>query len=711
MEPGMKRCPYCDEIIRANAIKCRYCGSLLTDAPASGAITDITLVKQALVTRYELQEEIGKGGMATVYKAIQKNLQRPVALKVIHQNLIHDSEFVARFHREAQVCASLQHHNIVTVYDEGELNGVHFMAMELLNGYDLHQLIHRQGKLSVEQTLKWVTPIAEALSYAHHKGIIHRDIKSSNILITQSGRSVLMDFGIAHAASGTKLTQTGMVIGTPEYMSPEQAEGKSIDHRTDIYSLGIVLYECLTGKVPFKADNPLSIIMKVVNEAPVPPIEYNNQIPAWLNRTILQCLAKSPEERFADAEALAHALAKAQAPVSGPPKKRSKGSPKPQAGSQQPPPNIRKMPPQKKQRKGSGLKTFAWLLFILLLILAGVYGVNYYQQKEAAKEAEYALYSNVKSKNTQQAYTQYLNTYPNGTHSYEIRQKLETLQQEQVTEQKRAAAKKAEYALFSEVLSKNTQQAYTQYLNTYPNGVHSNEVRQKLEELKKEQNLLENGFTDTRDGHHYNVVKIGDQIWMAENLEIGKMINFGSEETDNGVIEKYCYNNDPKNCEIYGGLYYEDEMMNYTYDNTSKHFGSKFKEGAQGICPNGWHIPSKSEWDYLIKYLGGRDIAGGKLKEAGYRHWSLPNTGATNESGFTALPGGGSFMESSDDDIIGKRAYFYTSTTDPEWDYGKYGNFMEVLYYKSKSIEEVCVGDDGEVASVRCIKNSDNNLK
>ena len=297
------------------------------------------------------------------------------------------------------------------------------------------------------------------------------------------------------------------------------------------------------------------------------------------------------------------------------------------------------------------------MLFILLLILAGVYGVNYYQQQETAK------------------------------------------------------AKRAEYAFYSNALSYNTQQAYNQYLNTYPNGAHSYEIRQKLEALQKEQNLLENGFTDTRDAHHYNIVKIGDQIWMAENLEIGKIINFGSEETDNGVIEKYCYNNDPNNYKIYGGLYEEGEMMNYTYDNTSKHFGHKFKEGAKGICPNGWHIPSKSEWDYLIKYLGGREIAGGKLKEAGNGHWSFPNTGATNESGFTALPGGGVFMEKYDDNIVGKRAYFYTSTTDPAYDYGMYGNFMEVLYYQYKSIDEDPVGDEGEVASVRCIKNSDNNLK
>jgi serine/threonine protein kinase len=311
MDSQTKLCPYCSEEIKSTAIKCKHCGSMLSDAPpSSGSIGGITLVRQALASRYEIIEEIGRGGMATVYLAVQKNLQRAVALKVIHQNLVHDSEFVARFHREAQVCASLQHPNIVTVYDEGEVSGVHFMAMELIDGLDLHHIIRQQGKIDVKQTLAWTAPIALAIEYAHNRGIIHRDIKSSNILVSNNGHPVLMDFGIAHAATGTRLTQTGLVIGTPEYMSPEQAEGKTIDHRTDIYSLGIVMYECLTGHVPFKADNPLSIIMKVVNEAPVPPVNVNKQIPPGLNDAILKAINKKPEDRFSMAAHLFEALNK-----------------------------------------------------------------------------------------------------------------------------------------------------------------------------------------------------------------------------------------------------------------------------------------------------------------------------------------------------------------------------------------------------------------
>lgn len=311
MNEKSKRCPYCDELIRANAIKCKHCGSMLNETPTPTGSTDpLTYTKQALAEKYEILEEIGRGGMAVVYKAVQKNLNRTVALKVVHQNLVHDQGFLKRFHREAQLGASLSHNNIVHIYDEGEASGVHFMAMEYLEGTDLHKLIHSKGKLSVDETIKIIAPITEALDYAHSEGLIHRDIKSSNIILSKGNRPVITDFGIAHAVSGTKLTKTGTVIGTPEYMSPEQAEGEKIDGRSDLYSLGVVMYECLTGKVPFKGDNPVTTIYKILHEQPQKAKTINTAIPKWLESVIEKTLSKNPKDRFQSGADIKKALNK-----------------------------------------------------------------------------------------------------------------------------------------------------------------------------------------------------------------------------------------------------------------------------------------------------------------------------------------------------------------------------------------------------------------
>jgi serine/threonine protein kinase len=286
---------------------------MLTDAPSTGPTSvsnPETLIRQALGDRYEIGEVVGRGGMATVYRAVQKNLNRVVALKVIHQNLIHDTEFVSRFLREAQLSASLSHPNIVHVYDVGSVGSVHYMAMEFLEGNDLHQMVKQKGALDYDKVVNWMIPVSEALNYIHDRGLVHRDIKSSNIIITREGRPVLMDFGIAHAADGTKLTQTGTVIGTPEYMSPEQAQGKTVDHRSDLYSLGVVLYECLTGKVPFKGDNPLTTIHKVIYEEHISINHNNYNLPGWLGTIVQKLLAKDKNQRFISGRLLSTALQK-----------------------------------------------------------------------------------------------------------------------------------------------------------------------------------------------------------------------------------------------------------------------------------------------------------------------------------------------------------------------------------------------------------------
>lgn len=305
----MNRCPYCESQISETAKKCKYCGEWLSgdyqtqQNSLSQNVTgdSLSIIKNALAAKYEILGVIGKGGMASVYRARQINLNRIVALKIIHLNLIHDDEFLNRFKREAELGASLNHPNIVTTHDVGSIGDVHYMAMELLEGKNLHHIIKEKGKLSENETIQYIAPIAHAANYAHENGIIHRDIKSSNIIIVKGGIPKLTDFGIAHAAEGTKLTQAGAILGTPEYMSPEQAEGKTIDFKSDLYSLGIVMYECLTGFVPFNSENPLTTIHKIIYDTP-PLVSNYNSVSNRTKNLLQSLLEKDKEKRPASGE-------------------------------------------------------------------------------------------------------------------------------------------------------------------------------------------------------------------------------------------------------------------------------------------------------------------------------------------------------------------------------------------------------------------------
>lgn len=306
-------CPYCGGQIKSTTFVCNHCGKSLHNTSSYDTYND-TQVKLALAQNYTILETIGRGGMATVYKANQRNLNRLVALKVVHPNLIHDVEFLNRFHREAQMAASLNHPNIVRIYDVGAVNGVHYISMEYLEGEDLQTHIKKHGKLPVDETIRIIAPIAESLNFAHQKGLVHRDVKSANIIITKDNRAVLTDFGIAHASSATKLTIAGTVIGTPEYMSPEQAEGKDIDGRSDIFSLGIVLFECLTGLVPFKGDNPLTTIHGIIYEETPSIRRFDAKIPSWMADIVSKTLEKSPENRMPSGLVLSVYLQKKKTP-------------------------------------------------------------------------------------------------------------------------------------------------------------------------------------------------------------------------------------------------------------------------------------------------------------------------------------------------------------------------------------------------------------
>lgn len=266
-------------------------------------------VKEALSDKYEVKGLLGKGGMANVYHAIQKGLDRDVAIKVIHPNLIHDPESVKRFRLEAKSAARLNHPNIITIYDVDEREDVVFICLEYLEGRDLADLLREKVRLRTDEIIGLLAPICSALAEIHDKSLIHRDIKSSNIFITKQGRPVLMDFGIAalrETSSG--ITLPGTVIGTPEYMSPEQARGETLGPQSDIYSLGIVMYQCLSGKVPFTGDSPFSTLVQI-SQGLIPELDRQAlNVPEWLHEIVLKCLAKNPQDRFLTAQDLMESL-------------------------------------------------------------------------------------------------------------------------------------------------------------------------------------------------------------------------------------------------------------------------------------------------------------------------------------------------------------------------------------------------------------------
>ena len=255
--------------------------------------------------RYELNHLIARGGMAEVYRAHDRLLDRPVALKVLFPELSVDRSFVERFRREAQAAANLSHPNIVPVFDWGEDTGTYFIVMEFIDGRPLSSILKTAGSLSAERTADVGAHVAAALGYAHKHGVIHRDVKPGNVLITDEGQVKVTDFGIARAINTEEsLTQTGAVMGTATYFSPEQAEGIGVDSRSDIYSLGVVLFEMVTGRPPFLGDTPVAVASKHVRDHPPAPRELNPSIPPTFEAIILKAMAKDPAHRYRTAEEL-----------------------------------------------------------------------------------------------------------------------------------------------------------------------------------------------------------------------------------------------------------------------------------------------------------------------------------------------------------------------------------------------------------------------
>jgi hypothetical protein len=268
-----------------------------------------------LKDRYEIEAPLGRGGMATVFRGTDRVLNRTVAVKILADRFAGDDKFVTRFRREAQAAARLNHPNIVSIYDTGDDDGAHYIVMELVEGDTLGDVLRRDGALPPERAAAIAGSVAEALERAHQAGLVHRDVKPGNVMLTPDGSVKVMDFGIARAASEDTLTQTGTVLGTAAYLSPEQAQGLAVDARSDLYSLGCVLYEMLTGRQPFTGDSPVSIAYKHVNDDPVPPSRVNPHVSPELDAVTLRAMAKDPQERFPSAGAMREALATRRVPA------------------------------------------------------------------------------------------------------------------------------------------------------------------------------------------------------------------------------------------------------------------------------------------------------------------------------------------------------------------------------------------------------------
>jgi beta-lactam-binding protein with PASTA domain/predicted Ser/Thr protein kinase len=256
--------------------------------------------------RYRLDRKIGSGGMADVWLAEDTELDRNVAIKILHDRFAQDGEFVQRFQREAQSAAGLQHPNVVGVFDRGSFSDSYFIAMEYVDGPSLKDLV--KGGMGTQDAIDFTRQILNAARFAHRKGIIHRDLKPQNVLIDDEGRARVADFGIARGGENSDITATGSVMGTAQYLSPEQAQGKPTTPRSDIYSIGVILYEALTGRVPFEGDSAVAVALKQVSETPRRPSAINPKIPPALDAVVMRALAKDPEARFKDADAFLRAL-------------------------------------------------------------------------------------------------------------------------------------------------------------------------------------------------------------------------------------------------------------------------------------------------------------------------------------------------------------------------------------------------------------------
>lgn len=310
------KCPQCQSDNPISTRFCGFCGTSIHPQKVSAATETLQtplceLARGSLfANRYEIIEMLGRGGMGTVYRVFDKKIMEDVAIKILKPEIASERTTMTRFSNELKFTRKITNKNVCKMYDLNEHGGNHFITMEYVPGEDLKSFIRRSGQVSIGKAVAITIQICLGLAEAHRLGVVHRDLKPSNIMIDEEGNSKIMDFGIARSTDAKGITEAGMIVGTPEYMSPEQLEGGDVDTRSDIYSLGIILYELVTGNAPFKGKTPISIAFKHKTDTPQDPSEFNAQVNERLSRIILKCLDKDRRNRYQSAEELYEDLKK-----------------------------------------------------------------------------------------------------------------------------------------------------------------------------------------------------------------------------------------------------------------------------------------------------------------------------------------------------------------------------------------------------------------